>query len=188
MVSDGSAESVIARVLRALSAAGVPYMLTGSFASAFHGTPRTTQDIDIVIQPTLGTLETLLREFPDVDYYASRDAALQAYGGEGMFNVIDFASGWKVDFIVRKSRPFSVEEFERRRPVELLGSSLFIASAEDVVISKLEWSKLSESERQIRDVAGVIRTQGTALDFDYIERWVRRLDLIQQWHAAKKLL
>jgi hypothetical protein len=185
MVTEDSAESVMARVLRALSAASVPYMLTGSFASAFHGAPRTTHDIDIVIQPTLGTLEALLRQFPDDAYYVSRDAALQAYGEEGMFNVIDFASGWKVDFIVRKSRPFSVEEFGRRRAVELLGVTLFVASPEDVIISKLEWSKLSESERQIRDAAGIVRTQGAALDLDYIERWVHILALDEQWHVAK---
>ena len=185
MDSEGSAESVVARVLRALAASGVPYMLTGSFASAFHGAPRTTHDIDIVIHPTLGTLEALLREFPDDTYYVSRDAALQAYGAEGLFNVIDFASGWKVDFIVRKSRPFSVEEFNRRRAVELLGSTLFVASPEDVIISKLEWSKLSESDRQIQDAAGILRTQGDVLDFDYIQRWVQSLELVHQWHDAK---
>jgi hypothetical protein len=39
-------------------------MLTGSFASAFHGAPRTTQDIDIVIASKLGTLKALLKHFP----------------------------------------------------------------------------------------------------------------------------
>jgi hypothetical protein len=185
MVSDASAESVVARVLRALTASGVSYMLTGSFASSFHGAPRTTHDIDIVIEPTLGTLDALLREFPDDTYYVSRDAALQAYGAEGLFNVIDFASGWKVDFIIRKSRQFSIVEFNRRRAVELLGSTLFVASPEDVIISKLEWAKLSESERQIQDAAGIVRTQSDALDLEYIERWVNSLGLEQQWQTAK---
>src|SRR5262245_36607212 len=111
MESADSAATVIRRVVHALEAAAVPYMLTGSFASSFHGAPRTTQDIDLVIAPTLGSLDALLREFPDTDYYVSRDAAVQAYGVEGLFNVIDFSSGWKIDLIVRKSRSFSVEEF-----------------------------------------------------------------------------
>ena len=104
-----------------------------------------------MIAPVLGTLNALLRQFPEEVYYVSRDAALQAYGSEGLFNVIDFTSGWKVDFIIRKSRPFSVAEdrprrccrrrFERRREVALLGRNLLsVASVEDVVISKLEWS------------------------------------------------
>lgn len=115
MVTDDGAEGAIRRVVHALERSNVPYMLTGSFASAFHGAPRTTQDVDVVIAPaTLGTLNELLREFPEEDYYASREAALQAYGSEGLFNVIDLTSGWKIDFIVRKSRAFSPEEFGRR--------------------------------------------------------------------------
>lgn len=77
MASDPSAREVLERVLGALNAARVPYMLTGSFASALHGAPRTTQDIDIVIAPNLGTLKALLRQFLDDAYYVSNDAALQ---------------------------------------------------------------------------------------------------------------
>ena len=109
MASDDGAEGAIRRALEALQKAGVPYMLTGSFASSFHGAPRTTQDIDIVIAPTLGSLQRLVSEFPEDQYYVSREAALQAYGSESLFNVIDLESGWKIDFIVRKSRPSSVE-------------------------------------------------------------------------------
>jgi hypothetical protein len=185
MASDDSAEGVLRRVLQALGAADVPYMLTGSLASAFHGAPRTTQDIDIVIAPTLGSLERFLRQFPSESYYVSRDAALAAYGSEGMFNVVDMASGWKIDFILRKSRPFSVEEFERRRSVDLLDSTVWVASAEDVVIAKLEWAKLGESERQIADVAGILRTRGEELDVGYIERWTNGLGLQDQWAKAK---
>jgi hypothetical protein len=185
MASDASAEGAVGRVLRALAASGVPYMLTGSFASAFHGAPRTTQDIDIVIAPTLGSLGELLQQFPEDAYYLSREAALQAYGSEGLFNVIDLVSGWKIDFIVRKSRPFSLEEFQRRRAVELLGTTLFVASAEDVVIAKLEWANSSESDRQLQDVAGILRSQGDSIDLQYIDRWVLLLGLAGPWTAAK---
>jgi len=185
MASDEGAEGAIRRVLEALAIAGVPYMLTGSFASAFHGAPRTTQDVDIVIAPTLGSLQKLVRQFPEEEYYVSRDAALQAYGAESLFNVIDLNSGWKIDFIIRKSRPFSLEEFERRREADMLGTRLYIASAEDVILSKLEWAKMSSSERQINDVAGILRTQGDALDLEYAERWIAALGLENQWTQAK---
>ena len=184
-MSDDGAEGVILRVRHALETAGVPYMLTGSFASAFHGAPRTTQDVDVVIAPTLGSLNKLLKQFPEDAYYVSREAAMEAYAAESLFNVIDLTSGWKIDFIVRKSRAFSVAEFERRREAELLGTTLYIASAEDVVLSKLEWAKMSESERQIDDVAGILRTQGDDLDQDYVEHWVSRLMLQSQWSQAK---
>jgi hypothetical protein len=185
MATDDGAEGAIRRVLHALERAGVPYMLTGSFASAFHGAPRTTQDVDVVIAPTLGSLQKLIREFPEDQYYVSREAALRAYGSESLFNVIDLSSGWKIDFIVRKSRAFSQEEFGRRRAADLLGMTLYIASAEDVVLSKLEWAKLSESERQIADVVGILRTQGNELDHVYIERWATALGVDAQWNRAR---
>ena len=184
MASDDGAEAAIGRVLAALESAGVPYMLTGSFASSFHGAPRTTQDVDIVIAPTLGSLQRLISEFPEDQYYVSREAALQAYGSESLFNVIDLESGWKIDFIIRKSRQFSVEEFARRREADVLGRTLTIASAEDVILSKLEWAKMAGSERQITDVAGILRTQDTNIDVAYVERWVAVLGVQSEWERA----
>jgi hypothetical protein len=188
MASDAGPADVIERIARALESAGVPYMLTGSFASALHGAPRATQDIDVVIAPNLGSLRRLLRQFPEERYYVSRDAALEAYGSSGLFNVVDFETGWKIDFILRKPREFSQVEFERRTETDVLGVRLFVASAEDVLISKLEWAKLGESERQIRDAAGILRTQGSDLDVAYVAVWVKRLGLEVQWEAAKRIV
>jgi hypothetical protein len=187
MASGSGASELLGRLATVLDAAGVPYMLTGSFASTLFGAPRTTQDIDIVIDPTLGSLEKLLRCLPEDAYYVSRDAARAAYGAEGMFNLVDFATGWKIDFIIRKRRPFSEEEFGRRRAVEVLGTRLFVATAEDVIVAKLEWAKLGESERQLGDVAGILRGQGDQLDVAYVQRWVDSLRLGAQWEAARAL-
>jgi hypothetical protein len=79
-----------------------------------HGTPRATQDLDIVIAPTRTQLSELLKLFPDTEYYVSFDAALDALARRSQFNVIDFETGWKVDLIVIKDRDFSRTEFERR--------------------------------------------------------------------------
>lgn len=187
MASDENAERIVRRVKRALDAAGIPHMLTGSLASSTHGSPRTTQDVDIVIAPTRESLERLLEEFPHDDCYVSREAAQQALDSEGKFNVIDMTAGWKIGFIVRRSRPFSETEFGRRHEAEVLGSTMFVASAEDVVVSKLEWAKRGESERQLRDVAGILRTQGESLDRAYVERWVVPLALEQQWQRAREI-
>lgn len=187
MASGTNAERTIRAVVKALTVAGVPYMVTGSFASTFHGAPRSTQDVDVVIAPTRETLDGLLDQFPPSEYYASRELAFEALSNEGLFNVIDLRTGWKVDFIVRKSRPFSLTEFDRRRSAELLGTPLRIATAEDVLIAKLEWAKLGESSRQIEDAAGIIRTQGTELDLAYIRQWVDQLELQEQWASASHL-
>jgi hypothetical protein len=104
-----------------------------------------------------------------------------------MFNVIDMESGWKVDFILRKSRVFSREEFNRRRRVVLHGISICIASVEDVIVAKLEWARSAQSSRQIEDVAAILKIRFGELDLGYVEKWIDDLDLSQQWVEAKSL-
>ena len=118
-------------------------------------------------------------------YYLDVDAALRASDALSMFNVIDLASNWKIDFIFRKSRAFSQEEFTRRQLVNVDGIPVFVASAEDVVIAKLEWSRLAESQRQIEDVAAVLKLQWDALDQDYLEHWIDKMNLKREWQKAK---
>jgi hypothetical protein len=98
-------------------------MLTGSFASAYYGSPRSTQDIDLVIVATPEQLRTFVQSLPRSEYYADIDAALEAHKNESMFNVIDMQSGWKIDLIIRKSRAFSQEEFSRRQRVAQRGDA-----------------------------------------------------------------
>lgn len=185
MASAETPESVIHRFSAILDSAGVPYMLTGSFASGFHGFPRATHDIDFVISPTLGSLNSLIASFPSDSYYVDKQTALEAYGNESLFNVIDMRSGWKIDFICRKSRPFSLAEFERRFSRDFAGVSVYIATAEDSLLSKLEWAKIMHSERQIDDAAGILRVQQGTLDLAYIEHWVADLNLTEQWNEAR---
>jgi hypothetical protein len=181
-----SVSDVFARIKSALDGAGVPYMLSGSFASASFGAPRATQDIDFVVAPTPSQLRALVQALPSDQYYVELDAALEAQERQSMFNVIDLATGWKIDFIVRKSRAFSQEEFSRRRLVDLEGMPLFVATAEDVIIAKLEWSKLAQSQRQIEDVAAILRVRWEALDQSYLERWIAELGLKKEWHDARR--
>src|SRR5207237_10383259 len=103
------------------------------------------------------------------------------------FNVIDQHSIWKIDFIVRKERPFSRAEFERRVLVNILGVSVYAAAPEDILLAKLEWAKLGESERQIKDAAGIIEIQRDKLDMNYVDRWVELLDIQPQWEAARAM-
>lgn len=181
-------ESVLRRIAAALKAANVDFMIAGSFASSMHGMPRTTNDLDVVIDVAPATLEALLRQFPAADYYVDADAARDALRRRSQFNVIDMATGWKVDLIVRRARRFSAEEFERRVPAELLGVSVFVATAEDTIIAKLEWAKMSGSEKQLRDVRGILDVRGPSLDVAYIERWVTDLGLTDSFQAAKRLM
>lgn len=182
-----SVEDIFRRITAALDQAGIGYMLSGSFASAHYGVPRSTQDIDLVIEATPAQLRAFVGTLPGNEYYADLGSAIEAHKRQSMFNVIDLATGWKIDLIIRKSRPFSQEEFRRRQRVSLHDVSLFVASAEDVVISKLEWAKLAQSRRQIEDAAAILRVRWDALDHAYLEKWIGELGLKDGWDDAQRV-
>lgn len=179
-----SVTEVFQRITAALDQAGIEYMLSGSFATAYHGTPRSTQDIDLVIAATPAQLRTFIENLSSDEYYVDLNAALEAHGRQSLFNVIDLATGWKIDLIFRKSRAFSQEEFRRRQLVDMADVSLFLASAEDVIISKLEWAKLGQSLRHIEDVAGILKLRWESLDRPYLEKWILELGLETEWSSA----
>lgn len=181
-----SVPQVFARIVAALDLAGIPFMLTGSFASSVHGSPRATRDIDLVIDPTPESLRALAKLLPPEEYYHDETAALDALSRRSQFNVLDHATGWKVDLIIRKSRPFSRAEFERRQVLDFDGVRLAVATAEDVVLAKLEWAKTSGSRRQIEDAAGVLMARAGEIDIEWIERWVVDLDIAEQWSEARQ--
>lgn len=161
-------------------------MLTGSFASSYHGAPRATQDVDLVIAPTGEQLRTFVALLPRDQFYVDEGAAREALRLEGLFNLIDLRTGWKVDLIIRKSRQFSREEFDRRRVVEIEGASVPVASPEDVLIAKMEWARMGQSARQIEDAAKMLSVRAQQLDRTYIEHWVRELGLAEQWDAVQR--
>jgi hypothetical protein len=165
-----SQEALLAAISQRLDAAGIPFMVTGSHASSFHSRPRTTKDLDIVIDAQPAQLDVFVSSLGD-GYYVSAEAAREALARRSMFNVIDFASGWKVDLIFRKNRPFSVEEFRRRQMGTMLGCQVPIASSEDVILSKLEWDKITESERQVQDALDVAVADWEQLDQGYMRKW-----------------
>jgi hypothetical protein len=182
-----SVPDVFRRITAALDQAGIGYMLSGSFASAHYGVPRSTQDIDLVIEATPAELRALVASLSSNEYYADLDSAVEAHKRQSMFNIIDLATGWKIDLIIRKSRAFSQEEFRRRRRVNLHDIPLFVASAEDVVISKLEWAKVAQSRRQIEDAAAILRVRWNALDHSYLAKWIAELDLKNEWDDARRV-
>jgi hypothetical protein len=162
-------------------------MLTGSFAGAYHGTPRATQDIDLVIAATPAQIRALVRALSANGYYVDEAAALEALQLESQFNAIDPATGWKIDFIIRKSRPFSETEFGRRREAQVEGLTLSITTVEDLILAKLEWARLGESDRQIEDVAALIRVRRGEVDLSYVGHWVESLGIGVQWERAVRL-
>jgi hypothetical protein len=162
--------------LRRLNRAEITYMLTGSMVSNYWGIPRTTHDLDFVVQLPAETVPRLLREFQG-DFHLDEAAVRAAYQPPHQFNAIDTRSALKVDFWLLKPVPFEREMFARRVSVELFGEPAWIATAEDVILHKLYWNHITPSERQLGDAAGVVAVQTGHLDGDYLRRWAAELDV-----------
>jgi len=179
--------ALLAATVAQLERARVPYMITGSVASSYHGEPRATRDLDIVIDPDPGGLRRLVGELEAAGLYVDAAAALRALDDRTQFNAIEATTGWKVDFLVRKDRAFSLEQFGRRTHANLLGTPAWIASPEDTIVAKLEWAVASGLDRQLSDVAAMLDIGGESLDFAYIDGWVAGLGLRTAWSRAAAL-
>jgi hypothetical protein len=181
---------ILTRMVAILEDTRTPFMIGGSFASTIHGTARATQDIDVIIEPpNAEAFDRLLSGFTTDRYYLDQDTARRAFRLGGMFNVIDQGTGWKIDFILRKDRAFSESEFARRTPAQIRNVPVFIATAEDTIIAKLEWSKQSGgSSRQRRDVSGIVTVVAAGLDQEYLQHWIAEIGLEDEWQAANALV
>ena len=170
---------VTRKVVNAFEQLGIPYLIGGSFASAVHGVVRTTMDADIVadVKPAQASalVELLEREF-----YISKDMVLDAIRHNSSFNIIHLETMFKVDVFILKQRPFDRNQMQRR-VAQAFGEStsepVFFCTAEDIILAKLEWFRAGGevSERQWRDIVGVMDLQGDRLDMDYLQKWASAL-------------
>jgi len=179
-----SQEDFLKKMIEKLNEQNIPYMLSGSVSSSLHGQPRATNDADIIIAPAEEQFVAFVKSLGG-DYYVNPDAARDAFKNNSVFNVIDIQNSWKADFIIRKNRPFSREEFKRRLKANIMGLDVWVVSPEDVILSKLEWAKNSESGQQFRDALGVATVQYERLDGDYLYKWAKEL---QVESSLKRLL
>lgn len=162
--------------LRRLNRIGIPYYLTGSMASNYWGIPRTTHDLDFVLSLTPGAVAEVVREFGG-DYYLDENAVRAAFEPPHQFNAIDTRSSLKIDFWLPRHTAFDEEMFRRRVQTSLFEEQAWIASAEDVILHKLVWNRITPSERQLADAAGVYAVQRDRLDINYLERWATELEV-----------
>ncbi len=174
---------VLKDVANRLEKAGIPYMITGSLAMNYYAQPRMTRDVDLVVDLDNAGAELFVELFSE-DYYISREAVAAAIANRSMFNVIHLGETLKVDMIVRKDTPYRCLEFKRRKLVNLEGSNLYIVSAEDLVLSKLEWLKDSRSEVQQRDVRNLLDSV-PGIDETYLGEWAEKLGLDELLDEAR---
>ena len=179
-------EHALLAVVQMLDRHDIPYMVTGSVATSYHGRPRATHDSDVVIDPTPAQLESLVHDLEEAGFYVDPQGARAALEQRRQFNAIDAQHACKIDLIVKKNRPFSEEEFTRRLRVDLaFARQVAVVTPEDAILSKLEWAARSgDSERQLRDAAGVVELN-PAIDVGYINRWVGALGVADLWRQLR---
>ena len=184
----------VVAILRRL---GVRHYVCGSLASTFHGTSRSTTDVDLVAELSPSDVASFVEAIRS-DYYVNERMILDAIARKSCFNVIHLPTSFKVDVFAAKGRPYDRNVMERIED-KIFDESvptlrLSLPSAEDTILAKLEWYRLGDevSERQWLDVLGVMKVSGPSLDRAYLERWAGELcvaDLLAKaWNEVEASL
>jgi hypothetical protein len=179
--------AVTLAIVRVLDRLGIPYLVGGSLASSVHGIPRSTQDIDLLVELP-GKLVSALAAELERDFYVDRDMIEDAVRRRASFNVIDLKTMFKVDLFVSDRRPLLVEEMARRQSIGLgePPEPVQVCSAEDIIVQKLDWYEKGGriSERQWNDLIGVLKVRKGALDLEYLRRWSADLGILSLLEQA----
>ena len=177
------------KIVEAFEHLQISYLVTGSVAAMAYGEPRLTNDIDIVAEIDEQHIEGLITAFPANEFYISDEMIKNAIRHHGQFNIIHPASGLKVDVIIKRNTPFDSSRFKRIRriyPAETFQANF--AAPEDVIIKKMEFYREGGSEKHLRDITGILKISGDAVDRTYISEWAQHLGLTDIWNAVQKRL
>jgi len=186
----GDSTQVTLFVTQTLERLGIPYAVSGSLASSVHGVMRSTLDVDIVADMHLEHIQPMVAALSK-DFYADDEMIRDAIEHQSSFNLIHYETAFKVDIFIRKSRAFDQMQLERRRMSVITTDpeqSVYITSPEDVILSKLEWYRMGGevSDRQWRDILGVLKTRSGELDLDYLHKWAKELKVSDLLERALK--
>jgi len=161
------------KIVGVFEAEEIDYMIVGGFAMSYYNKFRFTADMDIVIQMYPRHVDNILKHFPDWLPFAE---SFKENAGRGIvFNLTDFDTGLRYDFMVYQDSDYNWRAFERRRKVDFSGTECFIAAPEDLLIAKLKWYAMSKSTKQLDDVKFLL--ESTELNKQYLESWSKQLNI-----------
>jgi len=163
-------QELLVDCLQRLDRAQIPYMIVGSMASNYWGVPRSTHDIDFVIEYTTDDVSRIINAFEE-QFFIQESSVKAALRPPFQFNALDNRSALKVDFFGIGDDHYDRCRFERRLTISLFGHTAYMARPEDVVLYKLRWYQITPSDRQLNDVSGILAVSSDAIDFVYLKRW-----------------
>ena len=180
-------------VARIFEEAGIRYLVGGSIASTVQGEPRSTQDVDFAIHLNPFQVEGLIRRLETSEFFFHPSAIRQSLSEWAYFDLLHKKLFVKADVYVRPNEGIHREEMERARRVQIgegPDESLRMATAEDIVLQKLLWYRMGDgmSDRQWRDVMGVLKRNRDRLDFTYLQRWAGDLGIADLLDRARSEL
>ncbi len=175
---------VLKDVVQRFDEAGIDYILVGSLAAMYYGRPRFTRDVDLVARIKARQVAQIERLFPIEEYYCPpREILHDEVIRRGSFNLISQSSGIKVDIVIDKETDFYASEFARRKKLEIApGVEVFIASAEDLILKKLDYYREGQSEKHLNDIRDIM--VNVNVDEIYIKDWAGRLNLQAEWEKV----
>jgi len=165
-----TADEAAVAVIDALDRAAIPSMIVGSLASNFHGIPRATRDADFLIQIGPASIKALAEVLPDA-LRLEPQASFETVTGTARYLVTLRNSPFVCELFVCGDDPHDRARFERRQRVRALGHTVTMATAEDMIITKLRWASLANRGKDRDDARNMVAVRGADLDWAYIEHW-----------------
>ena len=156
-------------------------MVVGSLSSSFYGIPRSTKDIDIVIQLTAQVSIRDIANRLGPSFRLEPQASFETISSTHRYVIAALDLPFKIELFLLSGDPHDRERFRRRKPQAIYTRTAYLPTAEDVIITKLNWARSRPHGKNAEDVRSVLAVRSEELDWNYIYGWCDQ-------HGTRQLL